>query len=131
MIDFVTEKGCWKLNVKDGRQWWIYDKSTRPQSFIDKYWLGLLSKEPFYFDIEKDKLDDLVVKNALEKGFSFFSQLQTEDGHWAGDYGGPLFLLPGMIFALYISKQALKDEQRHEIIRYMRNCEVNGGGWGL
>lgn len=22
-------------------------------------------------------------------------RLQAEDGHWAGDYGGPLFLLPG------------------------------------
>lgn len=25
----------------------------------------------------------------------FYSRLQAEDGHWAGDYGGPLFLLPG------------------------------------
>lgn len=29
------------------------------------------------------------------KGMLFYSQLQAEDGHWAGDYGGPLFLLPG------------------------------------
>lgn len=34
------------------------------------------------------------VKAAL-KGMSFYSHLQAEDGHWAGDYGGPLFLLPG------------------------------------
>lgn len=25
----------------------------------------------------------------------FYATLQAEDGHWAGDYGGPLFLLPG------------------------------------
>jgi len=25
----------------------------------------------------------------------FYAQLQAEDGHWAGDYGGPLFLMPG------------------------------------
>lgn len=25
----------------------------------------------------------------------FYAALQAEDGHWAGDYGGPLFLLPG------------------------------------
>lgn len=25
----------------------------------------------------------------------FYAGLQAEDGHWAGDYGGPLFLLPG------------------------------------
>lgn len=30
--------------------------------------------------------------------------LQCEDGHWAGDYGGPMFLMPGLIFACYITK---------------------------
>lgn len=28
-------------------------------------------------------------------GMTFYAGLQAEDGHWAGDYGGPLFLLPG------------------------------------
>uniref|UniRef100_A0A8C4R4G5 Lanosterol synthase n=1 Tax=Eptatretus burgeri TaxID=7764 RepID=A0A8C4R4G5_EPTBU len=27
----------------------------------------------------------------------FYSLLQVEDGHWPGDYGGPLFLLPEMV----------------------------------
>lgn len=26
---------------------------------------------------------------------TFYMGLQAKDGHWAGDYGGPLFLLPG------------------------------------
>ena len=26
-----------------------------------------------------------------------------EEGHWACGYGGPSFLLPGLIFAMYIS----------------------------
>ena len=33
--------------------------------------------------------------DAALKGMYFYSHLQAEDGHWAGDYGGPLFLLPG------------------------------------
>lgn len=33
--------------------------------------------------------------DAALKGMLFYSHLQAEDGHWAGDYGGPLFLLPG------------------------------------
>lgn len=33
--------------------------------------------------------------DAAVKGMNFYSHLQAEDGHWAGDYGGPLFLLPG------------------------------------
>lgn len=32
---------------------------------------------------------------AALKGMDFYSRLQAEDGHWTGDYGGPLFLLPG------------------------------------
>ena len=34
--------------------------------------------------------------DAAMKGMGFYSLLQAEDGHWAGDYGGPLFLLPGI-----------------------------------
>ena len=30
-------------------------------------------------------------------------QLQTADGHWAGDYGGPMFLLPGYAIVTYIT----------------------------
>ena len=32
---------------------------------------------------------------AVRKTFRYFVKTQTEDGHWACDYGGPLFLLPG------------------------------------
>lgn len=32
---------------------------------------------------------------AARNGMTFYSKLQTEDGHWAGDYGGPLFLMAG------------------------------------
>lgn len=35
--------------------------------------------------------------DAALKGMNFYSRLQAEDGHWAGDYGGPLFLLPGEV----------------------------------
>ena len=32
---------------------------------------------------------------AMKNGVDFYTGLQAEDGHWAGDYGGPLFLTPG------------------------------------
>jgi lanosterol synthase len=38
-------------------------------------------------------------QNAIEacrNAISFWAKLQTEDGHWADDYGGPMFLLPGI-----------------------------------
>lgn len=34
-------------------------------------------------------------KHACYNALKFYSNIQSEDGHWAGDYGGPLFLMPG------------------------------------
>ena len=39
------------------------------------------------------------VKESARKAVHFYSMLQTEDGHFAGDYGGPHFLMPGLIIA--------------------------------
>lgn len=54
-----------------------------------------------------------------------------EDGHWANDYGGPMFLLPGLIFTCYISKTEFSREQTLEMIRYLTNFQCKDGGWGL
>lgn len=35
-------------------------------------------------------------KEAAINAAQFYCKLQAEDGHWAGDYGGPLFLMPGV-----------------------------------
>lgn len=35
------------------------------------------------------------VREATRNGMIFYSKLQAEDGHWTGDYGGPLFLMAG------------------------------------
>ena len=35
------------------------------------------------------------LKEATRNGMTFYSKLQAEDGHWTGDYGGPLFLMAG------------------------------------
>ena len=40
-------------------------------------------------------------QEAAKNGMLFYSKLQAEDGHWTGDYGGPLFLMAGMFILLF------------------------------
>ena len=42
------------------------------------------------------------VDQAMRAGVDFYQGLQDDDGHWASDYGGPMFLMPGLIISLYI-----------------------------
>jgi hypothetical protein len=85
---------------------------------------------------------------------SFWAKLQTDDGHWADDYGGPMFLLPGLlsiyflhscifsyscaqfftsglVITAYISGTELTKWQKIEMIRYLTNHQNPDGGWGL
>ena len=43
-------------------------------------------------------------KVAVNKAMNYFQKIQCDDGHWAGDYGGPMFLLPGLICVLYVTE---------------------------
>lgn len=43
-----------------------------------------------------DDEDEIVIKT-LKKALKFYASLQGEDGSWPADYGGPLFLLPGLV----------------------------------
>lgn len=43
-------------------------------------------------------------KQAAKQAMGYYQMIQCDDGHWAGDYGGPMFLMPGLIFSCYIAK---------------------------
>lgn len=60
---------------------------------------GYQTSNLILFPLQKSYFKDLpkahtALQGALN-GITFYMGLQAEDGHWAGDYGGPLFLLPG------------------------------------
>ena len=70
----------------------------------------------------------------LKKALSWYEILQSDDGHWAGDYGGPHFLLPGLVVVWYITGQLdsfLRLEQRAAMAHYLRVHQQLDGGWGM
>jgi len=71
------------------------------------------------------------VTNALIKGMNYFSYLQSDEGHWPGDYGGPLFLLPGLLIASYISDTPFPRAHREMMKIYLFNHQNKDAGWGM
>eukprot|EP00607_Mallomonas_marina_P010769 CAMPEP_0182422772 /NCGR_PEP_ID=MMETSP1167-20130531/8545_1 /TAXON_ID=2988 /ORGANISM="Mallomonas Sp, Strain CCMP3275" /LENGTH=689 /DNA_ID=CAMNT_0024601113 /DNA_START=357 /DNA_END=2426 /DNA_ORIENTATION=+ len=71
------------------------------------------------------------MKESAKKGFEFYQMLQCDDGHWAGDYGGPMFLMPGLIIVLYITKSSLSlsNSRKDAMITYLQNHQQIDGGW--
>ncbi|XP_067301195.1 lanosterol synthase isoform X2 [Pseudorasbora parva] len=126
----VTDLSRWRLSNVEGRQTWRYideeDSMDRQQSMLESHSLGLDMVEL----ISASPSAQTAVEAAL-KGMDFYSRLQAEDGHWAGDYGGPLFLLPGLLITCHIAKIPLPDAWKQEMIRYLRSVQLPDGGWGL
>ncbi|KAK9893549.1 terpene synthase [Cystobasidium minutum MCA 4210] len=144
-----TDLTRWRLDSTDhGRHIWSYqprededDRLGAPnpltlqqeqrdyQTNEEKYWLGLPTDTPVLEDPHGDPF------KAAKNGYEFMKQLQSPDGHWAGEYGGPLFLIPGMIITLYATKTPIPEEWKIEIARYLANVQRQGGkddrGWGL
>lgn len=48
---------------------------------------------------ESENVTEEMVTNTLRRAISFHSSIQAHDGHWPGDYGGPMFLMPGLVSA--------------------------------
>jgi cycloartenol synthase len=74
------------------------------------------------------------ITSCMRNGISFYETLQAEDGHWPGDYGGPMFLMPGMVIALYTTGDldtVLSSRHKEEMIRYLGNHQNEDGGFGL
>lgn len=73
-------------------------------------------------------------KRSTRAAMYFYETLQQDDGHWPGDYGGPMFLMPGLIITLYVTgviDTVLSVQHKTEMIRYLRNHQNRDGGFGL
>ncbi|KAJ2891280.1 hypothetical protein GGI21_005906, partial [Coemansia aciculifera] len=126
--EFCSDLSRWRLNVDNGRQTWEYvsesEASERPQSFFEKYWLGL--------EVDMPELPKATrPMQASQNGWAFFKRLQTGDGHWAGAYDGPLFVTCGLVIMQYITGVKIGEVQGQEMCRYLLNMARDDGGWGL
>ncbi|KAL7748119.1 Lanosterol synthase (Oxidosqualene--lanosterol cyclase) [Sorochytrium milnesiophthora] len=129
----------WRLDVCDGRQTWAYDADKTAMTDAEAYWLGLLSQQDERQGLHDHAKAPETLTDAARQAMRFVSRLQTDDGHWAGEYGGPMFLIPGFVVVWYITgrrSDVLDEHQQREIIRYLRCRETAGadgvlGGWGI
>ncbi|KAK7207852.1 terpenoid cyclases/protein prenyltransferase alpha-alpha toroid [Myxozyma melibiosi] len=129
-----TERENWRLDTDTvGRLQWRYldadsDKEElkrRPQRTYEKYLLGLDNDLP-----ELPRAENAY--DAALNGLRFFKELQLDEGFWACRYGGPMFLLIGMVAVHYYTKTPFPEPWRIEVIRYLTNtAHPVDGGWGL
>lgn len=115
-----AQKECLSKMSQD----FIYDKKQNPNS-ADRIYRGQ-SPTPDSLKPFGEKTID-----AARRGINFYQSLQTREGCWPGDYGGPMFLLPGLVIASYITESPFTAAEATMMCRYMLNHQNDDGGWGL
>jgi cycloartenol synthase len=137
----------WKLACEKGRQVWSFDRSTSADDALRKElelarseWesgkcITKHSSDVFLRlpKIHGKNLDNLKKQShpgsssaeglaseslaCARHGINYYQHIQEDDGHWAGDYGGPMFLMPGLVISCYISNTPFAEEERQEMMR--------------
>jgi squalene/oxidosqualene cyclase-like protein len=67
---------------------------------------------------------------AAGRTVALLRERQTDD-HWPSDYGGPLFLLPGLLIAHAITGVELEPEKKRRMLTYLEHVQNRDGGYGL
>ncbi|KAL7915333.1 oxidosqualene:lanosterol cyclase [Trichoderma velutinum] len=129
-LEAKTDLTRWRLKDDESRHTWHYltdDKAAAewPQSYAEKWFLNLPTDLPTLPKAETPL-------EAAKNGLTFFEKLQMPSGHWACEYGGPMFLLPGVVIAWYVTKTPISDAYATEIKNYLTaRAHPEDGGWGL
>ncbi|KAF2021085.1 terpene synthase [Aaosphaeria arxii CBS 175.79] len=129
-VNATTDRSRWRLKDDRGCQTWHYLETDEeveawPQTAADRYFLGIETGLP--------KLQP--AKTPLESasnGLEFFSKLQLPPGNWACEYGGPMFLLPGLVITWYVTETPIPKPWAIEMKNYLfARQNPKDGGWGL
>jgi squalene/oxidosqualene cyclase-like protein len=70
-------------------------------------------------------------ERAIEAACAHLASTQTERGSWAGDYGGPMFLLPMYVAVARFAEHALAPERREAMTRSLRRAQNADGSVGV
>ncbi|KAH6807073.1 cycloartenol synthase 1 [Perilla frutescens var. frutescens] len=150
------------FNNHTGRQFWEFDTTPagdQEQALVEKargdfrrsryevrhssdllMRIQFAKQNPCEVDLQQvkvgngEEVSEERVETTLRRALRFYATLQAEDGHWPGDYGGPLFLLPILVISLSVMEALntiLPNEHQKEIRRYIYNHQNLDGGWGL
>lgn len=142
----------WNLHTSQGRQWWEFSGSEHDLTSLstafrynkkenansgDKVYRAKVEVEQYLNNADipvpenlKGELESKAFKSVY-RATHFYQQLQVEEGHWPGDYGGPLFLLPGLVIASYVTKTPFPPAAQILMKQYFYNHQNSDGGWGL
>ena len=71
------------------------------------------------------------VASAWDRALGNLHRRQLPDGHWSGDYGGPMFLLPGLVIACRVTGTDLTPYEQARMVEYLTRTQHARGGWGL
>ncbi|RYP11135.1 hypothetical protein DL765_007884 [Monosporascus sp. GIB2] len=127
--DEKTDYSRWRLVDREGRQSWRYLESDEenekwPQTVYEKYFLGLDTGLP-------DLPNAQTPLQAAHDGVTFLSKLQLPSGQWASECTGPMFILPCVVIAWYVTDTPIPPAYAVEIRRYLfARQRVEDGGWG-
>ncbi|SPO06107.1 related to lanosterol synthase [Cephalotrichum gorgonifer] len=129
-LEEKTDITKWRCRDDEGRLTWHYladEEAAKewPQSYADKWYLGMPLDLPA-LPRPTNPLDS--VRNGLE----FFEKLQLPSGEWGCEYGGPMFLLPGVVISWYVTRTPVPPHYATEIRNYLfARAHPDDGGWGL
>lgn len=145
----------WKLKTDRGRQTWhyeggtdaaslqqlteafTYNKKENPNSGDRVY---RYTQSPAFQPLNEEQIpvpENLQAEReqkafrSLYKAAHFYQSLQADEGHWPGDYGGPMFLLPGLLITSYVTGVPFPKPQEELMKCYLLNHQNDDGGWGL
>ncbi|GAQ81630.1 cycloartenol synthase [Klebsormidium nitens] len=163
-LKVATQSSPWQVSLanNEGRQVWEYDPeggTSEDRKKVDDarehFWANRFAKKHSSDELMRQQLTrerpsppmppkpslpaagaapKEAAKAALTRAIRFYSTLQTHDGHFAGDYGGPMFLMPGLLISLYVSgtlNTVLSEHHRREMRHYLYAHQNPDGGWGL